>query len=292
MEFGEQLALAAAFIWSVAVILIRISGLVIAPLPLTIFKSALAVVFFAVTMPFLDAPLIPELSSKEWLQLIASSVLGISVADTMVVAALNKLGASLHAIADCLYAPSMAVVGFFLLDQSLTRWEVLGGVLVVSGVAVGMRLTEEVTDVKTLVLGVLLAGGAHVIMAVGILMVREIYAAHSVVWVSGVRFLIATVVLIVYGLTLGPEAKIWDGFQRKDMWKWMIPMSFLGPYMATMFWASGFVYAKAGRAALLNQMSTVFVMLLAWLILKEKLTPRKMIGIALAVAGAVVVGTH
>ena len=251
MEFGEQLALAAAFVWSVAVILIRISGLVIAPLPLTLFKSALAVVFFALTIPFLKTPMMPELSSKEWIQLAVSAVLGISVADTMVVAALKKLGASLHAIADCLYVPSMALVGYFLLDQSLTPWEVFGGVLVVAGVAVGMRLTDEVTDPKTLVSGVLLAGGAHVIMAIGILMVRDIYAAHSVVWVSGVRFLMATIALVFYGLSLGPEGQMWEGFRRRDMWKWMVPMSFLGPFMTTLFWASGFVYAKAGRAALL-----------------------------------------
>lgn len=292
MEFGEQLALTAAFIWSVAVILIRISSLEIAPLPLTFFKTTVAVLCFTVSMFFVSAPFVPELTSMEWARLVMSAILGISIADTMVVAALEKLGASLHAIADCLYAPSMALVGFLMFKERLTQWEVLGGLFVVAGVAVGMRLTEEVTDLKTLLWGVLLAGGAHVIMAFGILMVRDLYTNHSVVWVSGFRFLVAAVVLLLYGLARKKRTKIWEGFRRRDLWKWSVPMSVLGPYLATMFWASGFVYTKAGRAAVLNQMSTVFVMLLAWLVLRERLTPRKLIGMGLAITGSVIVGSH
>ena len=41
MQLGEQLALSAAFVWSVAVILIRLSGLELGALPLTIFKISL-----------------------------------------------------------------------------------------------------------------------------------------------------------------------------------------------------------------------------------------------------------
>lgn len=292
MDFGEQLALAAAFVWSVAVILIRLSGLVIAPLPLTLFKTVVAVLCFALTLPFIDVPLLPELSPTAWGRLVISALLGISIADTMVVAALKKLGAGLHAIADCVYAPCMAFVGFMMFHESLNAWEVLGGLFVLAGVGVGMRLTEEVTDVKSLLAGVLLAGGAHLIMAVGILMVRDIYSSHSVVWVSGFRFFIASLFLVAYGLGSKNRDQLWEGFRRRDIWKWSIPMSILGPYLATMLWASGFVYTKAGRAAVFNQLSTVFVMLLAWLFLKEKLTARKLVGIALAVTGSVIVGTH
>ena len=292
MQFGEILALGAALVWSVAVILIRMSGLLIAPLPLTFFKSAVATLLFILTLPFVDAPVLPDLSNLEWWRLLISSILGISIADTMVVAALKKLGASLHAIADCLYAPSMAVVGYFLLKQSLSAWECLGGLCVVAGVAVGMRLTEEVRDYRSLIYGVLLAGGAHVIMAIGILMVQDIYAEHSVVWVSGFRFLIATIALWFYAQVRGLGSSVMEGFRRKDLWKWTIPMSFLGPYLATMLWASGFVYLKAGRAAVYNQMSTAFVLILAWLVLKENLTTRKLVGISLAILGSIIVGTH
>jgi len=37
-------------------------------------------------------------------------------------------------------------------------------------------------------------------------------------------------------------------------------------------------------------MSTVFIILMAWLILKESMTTRKLIGVGLAIDGAIVAG--
>lgn len=292
MQLGEQLALSAAFVWSVAVILIRLSGLELGALPLTIFKSGVATLAFFITTPFLSSAAWPQLSWHEWSILILSGILGISIADTMVVAALNRLGASLHALADCLYTPSMALIGYLLFRESLSGWEVVGGMLVVGGVAFGMRLTKEVPSIGALLSGLALAAGAHVIMAVGILIARDIYAHHSVVWVSGIRFAVATLVLILYAYLSGRTKDISEGIRRRDLWKWTLPLSLLGPYLATMFWALGFVYTKAGRAAVFNQMSTVFITILALVVLKESLNLRKMAGLFLAIVGSLVVAGH
>lgn len=292
MGMGEFQALLAALFWSVTVILIRLSGLQIPPLPLTFFKSVMATLFFALTIGCLNLTWMPALSNQDWLRLVASAVLGISIADTMVVAAVKKLGASLNALADCIYAPAMALVGFLMFDEGLNRWETLGGLLVVAGVAIGLRVSKEVKDTKSLLMGAALAGGAHVVMAVGILMARDIYREISVVWVSGFRFLIASLVLLVVGLISPSKEELFQGFKRRDLWKWTIPMSLLGPYIATIFWTGGFKHTTAARAAIYNQLSTIFIVLLAWIFLKEKLTERRAVGIALAAAGSILVGAN
>jgi drug/metabolite transporter (DMT)-like permease len=45
-------------------------------------------------------------------------------------------------------------------------------------------------------------------------------------------------------------------------------------------------YTTASRAAILNQMSTIFIVILAALFLKEKITANKGIAIVMAVSGA------
>jgi drug/metabolite transporter (DMT)-like permease len=67
-------------------------------------------------------------------------------------------------------------------------------------------------------------------------------------------------------------------------------MALLGPFLATLFWIAGFKYETVGRAAIYNQLSTVFIILLAWLILKEHMSRRKVAGVVLAIAGALIVG--
>ena len=271
MHQGDLYAISAGFFWSFSVILMRVSGLSIPPVPLTFFKSSVAVACFVVAVIAVGHPLLLPVGGETYVRLLISAVLGISIADTMFAAALNRLGASLQALADCIYSPAVAGVGFLMFGEMLGPWEIVGGALVVAGVAVGMRITVEVKSQRDLWVGVMLAAGAHIIMAVGILMVRDVIRETSVIWVSGVRFLIATVVLGILAAFRMPLNQLFLGFLRRDTWKMTIPMAVFGPFLATIFWVAGFKYLTAGRAAIYNQLSTVFIILLAFIFLKEKL---------------------
>lgn len=292
MQQGDIYAISSGLFWSVSVILMRVSGLSIPPVPLTFFKSSVSVICFAIALLILGESLWIPVEVSTYLRLIISAVLGISIADTMFAAALNRLGASLQALADCIYSPAIVGVGFLMFGEVLGPWELIGGALVVAGVAVGMRITKDVKSTRDLYIGVALAASAHIIMAVGILMVRDVIREHSVIWVSGVRFLVATIVLGVVAAVRIPAKDLLLGFTRRDTWKMTIPMAMLGPFAATLFWVAGFKYLPAGRAAIYNQLSTVFIILLAFVFLNEKLTTRKCIGLGLAVLGSILVATH
>ena len=289
MNEGEVFAVLAALVWSCCVILMRISGFQIPPIALTVFKGGVASVLFIAAIPLVGESFIPSLPAWDYLRLAASAILGITIADTLYAAALNRLGASLQALAGVMYSPSMVAVGYLLFGEMLGMGELLGGALVVTGVAVGMRKTEDVKSPRDLVVGITMAVSSHLIMAFGILMVRDVISEHSVVWISAYRFLVATIVLSVVSSCFLSPRKVFLGFTRRNIWKIMLPMSFLGPFMGTMLWTAGFKYTSVGRAAIYNQLSTVFIILLAVLFLKERLTGRKVLGLALAVSGAIVV---
>ena len=143
--------------------------------------------------------------------------------------------------------------------------------------------------------GIALAASAHIIMAVGILMVRDIYRETSIVWVTGYRFLVASLVMILWAAIKYPKSlrkQLFIGFYRPDTWRTMIPMAVLGPFLATLCWVGGFKYLTAGRAAIYNQLSTVFIIVLAYLFLKERFTIRKAIGTVLALLGSILVAMH
>ena len=294
MSIGDICAVASALFWSIAVILMRVSGLKVPPLPLTFFKIWVAVLLLMGTLLWEGSPWVLDLSGQDYLRLVVSAVLGITLADTMIASALNRLGASLQALADCVYSPVIALVGLVMFGEYLSAWEMMGGALVVSGVFVGATRTVEIKKPNDLWVGILLAAGAHIIMAIGILMVRDLFREHSLVWVSTFRFVVAGVVMFLW-VALGGRKKLGHlflGFRTRETWKFMIPMSILGPFLATLFWVAGFKHLNAGRAAIFNQLSTVFIVILAYLILKEKFTARKIAGVLLAIAGSLVVAMH
>lgn len=294
MSEGDLYAVASALFWSVSVILMRVSGLKVPPLPLTFFKIWVAVLLLFGALWWEGSPWVLDLSGRDYLRLIISAVLGITLADTMIAAALNRLGASLQALADCAYSPAIALVGLLMFGEHLSAWEMIGGALVVSGVFVGATRTVEIKKPGDLWVGIFLAAGAHIIMAVGILMVRDLFREHSLIWVSTFRFVVAGVVMFLWVAPRGKKKldELFLGFRKRQTWKFMIPMSILGPFLATLFWVAGFKHLTAGRAAIFNQLSTVFIVVLAYLVLKEKFTMRKTVGVVLAVAGSLVVAMH
>ncbi|MFC7338956.1 DMT family transporter [Haloferula chungangensis] len=295
MPIGDFCAIASALVWSISVILMRVSGYQVPPLPLNFFKSSIALICLVLSHAAVRENWWPELSPTEHLRMIISAVIGISLADTMIAAALNRLGASLQALADCLYSPAIITVGFLMFGETLNTWEMIGGALVISGVFVGATMTAEVKHPRDLWTGVALAAGAHVLMAVGILMVRDIYIDGQLFWLTGYRFLVAIAVLFIWSLLRYgkrmPEV-LFTGFRRRDTWFTTIPMAILGPFLATLLWVTGFKYLIAGRAAIYNQLSTVFIIVLAYFFLKEKFTTRKAIGTGLALLGSLLVAMH
>ena len=70
--------------------------------------------------------------------------------------------------------------------------------------------------------------------------------------------------------------------------------SFFGMFGATLLWVLGMKYTLASVASSLNQLSNVFVFVLAVIFLHERLTTRRVAGILVATAGAllVILGTR
>jgi drug/metabolite transporter (DMT)-like permease len=72
-------------------------------------------------------------------------------------------------------------------------------------------------------------------------------------------------------------------------WRFAVPGTLLGSYVALLCWIAGMKFTRAGTAAILNQTSTLFVFLFAGLFLRERMTRRKATAATLARAGILLV---
>jgi drug/metabolite transporter (DMT)-like permease len=69
----------------------------------------------------------------------------------------------------------------------------------------------------------------------------------------------------------------------------MLPGTVLGSFLSLIFWIAGMKYTQAGVAAILNQTSTIHILVLSAIFLGEPLTRRKMGAAALALTGILMV---
>jgi drug/metabolite transporter (DMT)-like permease len=286
-SFGEILALSSGLVWAVAVILFRISGRKVHPVGLNLFKTALAFVFMAPTMLILREPLFPEVPAASVGLLLLSGALGIAVSDTLFFHSLNRLGASLVAIVDCFYTPFIIGLSFILLGEKLEAWQLLGAGLVVSAVlTVSRENRAEKLERKNLVVGILYGVLAMFFVALGIVMVKPVLGTVSVVWATLVRLAGGTIALLLLVPFLRGRRAIFAPLADRANWKALVPASFFGSYLSLLLWMGGMKYAKVSVAAVLNQLNTIFIVIIAAIFLKERLTGWKILAVVLAFVGA------
>ena len=290
---GSLFAISSAFFWASAVILFKKSGDIFSPLSLNIYKSVVALVLVLVTMVILGIPFFPQATLKDWLLLALSGIFGITLADIFFFMALNKLGASLVAIVECLYLPSVLFFSFIILGETLGTGEIIGSLLVLSAVFVGSFSTgfpKETTDQNPLsrdhLVGIVSGILSMVFLAFGIVIIKDVLEQSNVFWATLVRLVAGSISLVFIVICHPKRRQYLAELKFSRAWLTALPASVCGNYVALLFWVAGMKYTTASRAAILNQMSSISIFILAALFLKEKITVNKSIAICLAVAGA------
>jgi drug/metabolite transporter (DMT)-like permease len=289
-HLGEILALSCALLWAIAVILFRKSGETVSPSGLNLFKNTLALILFIPTSLILKVPLFPEISLGDYMIVMASGIIGLTISDTLFFRSLNLLGAELSAIVDCLYSPFIIGLSVLFLKERMSGLQILGVVLIISAVlgVSGIREKKYISK-RDLGMGILFGVLAMATMAVGIVMLKPVLNRTPLLWVTEARLLAGCAGLAVY-LLFHPRGKqIFGSLVSVRNWQYMLPGSFLGAYLAMVIWLGGMKYTQASIASALNQTSNIFVFILAAIILKEPVTLIRVIAIILAFSGAFIV---
>lgn len=284
---GEILSLASGLAWAVAVVLFRVSGRRVHPVGLNLGKNVLGLALLVPTLLVLGEPLAPAVAASKTGLLLLSGVLGIAVSDTLFFHALNRLGASLTAIVDCFYSPFVIILSFALLGERLTLVQLAGAALVVSAVLTLSKEGKiERIDRRDLAVGILYGVLAMFTVALGIVMVKPVLGEVSVLWATTVRVAGGTAALVLFVPFLRNRRAVLGPLVDRRNWKALVPAAFFGSYLALVLWTGGMKYAQASVAAILSQLNTIFIVVIAAVFLKERLTGWKVVAVALAFLGA------
>jgi len=129
---GELFSVLAAVIWAMAVIFLRKSGETVSPFALNLFRVAITVPLFLITLVAAKQPILSGAPVSDYLILFASGIIAIAVSDTLLHKSLNMIGAGISAVTGCLYSPFVTIMAFLMIDERLGPWQFAGMGLVAS----------------------------------------------------------------------------------------------------------------------------------------------------------------
>jgi drug/metabolite transporter (DMT)-like permease len=295
MEFhlnqGDTFAILTALFWSSGVILFQVSGRILSSLQISLLKNIIGVIGF-IGILAVQGVVFPSFTDHELWILIISGILGVAVGDLFFLASLRRLGAGLNAIVSTSYSPIIFLLAFFMFGEVISLQAYFGGALVIAGIIIGTLEIPKNQSRENIAWGVLYGFTAQALTAFSVLLLKPIMEIHPVVPIALVRFSTGAVLSICFlvfakGLPALRET-MKQGFRHPPL----IMGSIFGTFLSVIFWLAGFKYTLAGRAAIYNQLATIFIILMAAIFLKEAMTRRKWLAVSCALSGALLVSAY
>lgn len=287
--WGEFFALAASFCWALSVVLLRKPGMVLPAFELNLFRIVFAVLLLVPTILVMEGWSWPYYSAGELGIVLLSGYIGIAVADTWFLRALNLMGASRTGIVASLFSPFVIILSIFFLGESLRVWQFCGFILVMGGILlVTWQRSRQEIDSQHIRKGVMYGVASVFLMAVGVVMVKGILETRPFIWTVQLRLLGGLAGMVIYIVLRRQHLEIARSFSRSLPWVPIVAGSFLGSYLSMILWLAGYKLIPASVASILNESANAWIVLLAWLILHESLGLRKMTGLFMTITGVII----
>ena len=285
---GDLYAVITAVCWSSAVILFDISTKNFTAIQLNVLKNFIGVFGFILTIILFSIPS-PNFSQQDIFTLALSGLLGILIADGLFLESLRRLGSGISAVVSTIYTPTVFIIAFILFNETINLHSYIGGVLVLGGITISVFQPPKTIKKRDLYIGILFGIMANILTAYSVLIIKPIMKNNSVIYIALYRFSIGLIFGILINILKSGIKQVIQKFKQGLTNQYVILGAFLGTYLSVIFWLAGYKYTLAGRAAIYNQLSTVFIIILARVFLKEPMTSKKIIGVSLAIFGAMIV---
>ena len=289
MSWGEVFALSSALIWALATVLMRRVGETLPAFELNLFKNCLGMLLVVPTILVFGEPGLPAYSASELIIVFASGLIGIALADTWYLQALNLMGAGRTGIVASLFSPFVILLSTVFLGERMIATQWLGFFLVISGVLlVTWRVNRHTVETQEIRKGAILGVSAIFMMALGIVMVKEILETRPFLWTVELRLAGGVAGMLFFISAQSRWQSVKENFRQPQPWGTVITASFLASYLSLILWLAGYKLIDASVASILNQTNAAFILLFAWLILGEHMSRRKLIGVSLTIVGVLI----
>jgi len=285
---GEVLSLLCALLWAFAVICYRKAGDHINVSAMNLFKISLTLLLMVPTLYFTNGLTPPDLSLSEWGLLLFSGFFGIMLADLFYLRALQLIGAGLTGLTGSLYSPFVVFLSFFYLGERLNSWQIMGMALVIIGVIVISYRRKSMLIEHPPIKGFVFAALGVFFTALGIVIIKPVTTEIPFFWIIFIRTIGGVITMFLFNIVLRKNLNPLAAMRSSGKY-WLLAGAFLGQYLSTMVWVAGYKYTSASVASILNETASIFILFLSWLILKEEINRRKLIGALISISGVLVV---
>ncbi len=288
---GELSALATAFCWSGSSIAFAEATLRVGSVRVNITRLVLAALLLALTIALFVIPI--HLSISQLGNLGMSGILGLVFGDTFLFKSYEYNGARISSLIMSTAPAVAAALAYFLLDESLSVWALIGMTMTLGGIAFVVlgRHEHSSTPSRITGIGILYAFLGSCGQAGGLITAKLAFNEGPINGLAAtfIRIICALLVLLPIAFLSGRFKEPWLTFSsdKKAMGLTLLG-AILGPYLGITFSLISIEHVKIAVAATIMATVPIIMLPLVKIIYREKLTWRAYAGAFVTVAGVAI----
>ena len=283
---GTSAALLSALAWAYSSILFQKLGYKIPPVGLTFIKSVIGIVYLLIfIIPFAWE----SINIQDLLCLVLSGIIGISIGDVLFFNALNLLGSRRTVLIGTLGPIVTIFFAVTFLNESLSMLQWIGVGLVFIGVLWVLKERMELDQAVNIKKGVIFAIASIFCMSIGIILTKIGVRHTSAIMALFIRLIAGVIAMTLFGYKI-KQLKHWlHPLQETSLLKFLFFAVFIVIFGGFWMFHVALKYIDVSIATILSSTEPLFVLPLIYLLLKEKITFRSVLGGLIAVIGVCLV---
>lgn len=290
---GEVAALATAICWTFTVVSFEAAGRRIGSLSVNLIRLCIAVVLLGILGLFLKGRFLPVGAPAEaWFWLALSGIVGFTFGDLCLFRSFVVVGSRLSTLIMMSFLPILTTLfAWIALDETLSVRQWIGMVLIIAGVAWTVLEGGERTamEKRRRLWGLTLAFLGAVGQAAGLILSKHGMSFHENAFeATQIRILAGIAGFAIVFTCIGWWPRVWSAVGNRRAMALTSVGAVFGPFLGVTLSLYAVFHAKAGAAAAIMSIVPVLVIPAVIVFLKERVSPRAILGALIAVAGVFV----
>ncbi len=284
---GIYSALLSAASWALGAILFKKISDNVSPFGMTLAKGIIGSLLLGLVY-YIEG--VSMLSTHVLLILFISGVIGISIGDTLFFASLKNLGAKTQVILFMFGQIITAIFGIIIFKEYPSTIQYIGILLTLIGVASVLwnKIMIYSANISTSIRGVVYGILSMILFSLSLILVKGVMGEVSTIGATFYRILAGTLGMIIFGI-FSDHVNDWIKPFKGDI---KIILFFIMSVIVVMFggfWLSlvAIKYVNIGVASALNATEPLFILPLAYYIMKEKIEKIEIFGAICTVIGVI-----
>jgi drug/metabolite transporter (DMT)-like permease len=299
---GELAALLTAIFWTFTALAFESAGKKIGSITVNLIRLFMAIMFLGTFTLFTRGEFFPVGASyHNWVWLSLSGLVGFVLGDLFLFRAYVVVGARISMLIMSLAPPIAALVGWMLMDETLSGKSMIGMAVTFAGISM-VILTRQDIDPALLsettgkrksnklrftypLAGLLLAFGGAAGQATGLVLSKYGMGDYDAFAATQIRVITGLAGFVFIYTIMGRWKRLLPAIKNGPAMKSLTIGAFFGPFLGVSFSLLAVKYTSSGIAATIMSIVPVLIIPFSVLMFKEKITPREVLGAFVAMAG-------